>query len=191
MIYLEVEGEPIAWKRPGHRSYKQQNQNKIAVFDAQKKEKEMVKWQMSSQFKTEKLTGPLFIILTFMMPIPKSATKKMREQMKLGLIHHMKRPDGDNLTKFIFDCMNDFIFLDDSQVSAFYAKKKYSEHPSTLIRIRPYEFNSLQDEFNEIEELERNEYHTRENGWGELHRSSADKERIVQIGGEDPPLKTV
>jgi Holliday junction resolvase RusA-like endonuclease len=191
MIDIEIDGPPIAWQRPGHKMLRNGEKNVSIIYDKQKKQKEGVKWQMMAQFREEKLTVPLLIDITFRMPIPKGASGALRTQMINGIFHHMKKPDVDNLTKFVLDCMNDLIFVDDSQICTLYCRKVFSSQPSTLIRIKPFTRNDLQKEADQIKELEEDEYNLRNPGWGENNRSCVDKKRYVFNTGEDDRLKPV
>ena len=184
MIEIEIDGEPISWQRPAHRSFRSNDKNITVVYDKQKHDKEMVRWQIKGQMKEEILTVPLLIDLTFRMPIPQATSKKVREQMKQGEVHHMRRPDIDNLSKFYLDCMNELVFADDAQICTLYARKVYSSYPSTLIRIRPYTKNIYQDEIDKRKEMEEDESNTREDGRRELHRSNSDEKRIDLFGGQ-------
>ena len=181
MIDIQIDGPPIAWKRPGHRSFKRQDKNEVIIYDRQKKEKEQIRWQIKGQFKEEKFSVPLLVDITFRMSIPKSTSKPLRNQMLNGMIHHMKRPDFDNLTKFILDVMNDLVFVDDAQICTLYVRKVYSSYPSTFIRIKPFTKNNYQDEIDEMHELEEDEHNFRSDGGAELPRDHVDKERIVEF----------
>jgi len=44
MIVINLLGPPIPWKRPAHRVMN----GKVIVFDAQQREKEQARWQMTS-----------------------------------------------------------------------------------------------------------------------------------------------
>jgi Holliday junction resolvase RusA-like endonuclease len=175
MIFLEVDGPPIPWKRPGHKMMTVEGKKITVVYDRQKKEKEMVRWQLRSQFKNEIYTVPLLVDITFRMPVPKSVSSPIRTQMLNDMIHHFKRPDVDNLAKFILDCMNNLIFEDDAQISTLYLRKVYCLSPSTMIRIKPFELNIKKDELDEIKELEEDEYYSRDRGWGDVHRDSPEQ----------------
>lgn len=75
---------------------------------------------------------PVFLDVVFYMPIPKSTSKRKRSRM-LGM-PHVKKPDTDNLVKFVKDCLNGIAWHDDSQVWSIVAKKKYSAGiPYTLV----------------------------------------------------------
>lgn len=129
MLTLDLYGIPIPWKRPRARG-------KI-FFDAQAKEKEHIKWQIRSQFRNNPLLLPIKMDMTFFMPIPKYTSGIRKKEMIAGNLHHIKRPDIDNLQKFFLDCMNGLVFQDDSQVVEIHAKKVYADNPGTLIRLYP------------------------------------------------------
>jgi len=168
MIQLEIEGNPIAWARPGIFRTKKCN----IVYDRQKREKERVQWQIKGQFKEELLTMPLKIRFIFRMPIPKSTSGPVRREMLNGVFHHSKKPDLDNLEKFILDTMNGVVYKDDCQVCSVKKDKLYSEHPGTLIEIYPCTRNN-----NEEEEVVEDGYNLRDDGRGDVLRSYLDKER--------------
>ena len=81
------------------------------------------------------IQGPVRIECLFMMPIPKTSRKKALD-MAMGNIRHTKKPDTDNLLKFVKDCANGIIWKDDSQVYSVYATKFYAENPQTSIIVR-------------------------------------------------------
>lgn len=137
MIKFEIDGEPVPWKRPGILKTKNFN----VVYDRQKREKEKVRWQIRGEYKEDPLRGPLRVDIIFRMPIPKSTSKPIRREMLYGLYHHFKKPDIDNLTKFILDCMNELVYADDAQICEYHAAKVYSTHPGTYVKVRPFSRN--------------------------------------------------
>ena len=137
MVELYIEGNPIPWKRAGRRRIN----GDVITYDRQLKEKEKIRWNLRSHFKGEPFTVPLDVTIEFKMPIPKSASRKQRQQMISGYISHMKRPDLDNLAKFILDCMTGPIFNDDAQIYSLNLKKQYGSDPVTKISIEPKEHN--------------------------------------------------
>ncbi len=133
MISLEIFGKPTPQMRPRFST-----RGKVPhVFDPQSKEKEQYRWQIKSQFREEIMEMPLRMDVTFFMTIPKSTSALKKRQMENGLIGHMKKPDVDNLTKFILDCLNNLVFVDDAQVCDIRSRKIYSSTPRTLIRLIP------------------------------------------------------
>ena len=68
---------------------------------------------------------PLRAIIRAFFPIPKSASKKKREQMEAGKIRHTKKCDADNIAKACLDALNGIAFYDDSQVCELSISKFY------------------------------------------------------------------
>lgn len=78
----------------------------------------------------------IYLSCMFTMPIPKSAPKKAIQRVRDGAYwNHTKKPDLDNLVKFVKDCLNGQAWKDDSQVCGMAVYKSYDEEPSTTIRI--------------------------------------------------------
>jgi Holliday junction resolvase RusA-like endonuclease len=104
------------------------------AFDPHKDKKNWTKIQLAEQCE-ECLKCPLILCVTFYLPIPKSASKKKKVLMISNEIKHTKKPDVDNLLKFILDAMNNIVFVDDSQIWNITTIKKYSEESRTEIDI--------------------------------------------------------
>jgi len=136
-IYLEIQGKPIAKQRP--RFFRKGNY--VGTYNNQETEEGRWIWEARSQIPCGKhhlpLTGPIILNLTFIMPIPKSFSKLRIEYIKSGLeIPHVKRPDLDNLIKWVKDCLNGWLWKDDSQVYRIKdVYKIYGIQAATLIEI--------------------------------------------------------
>lgn len=141
MITIELYGDPVPQARPRFA----RRGNYVSCYDNQSKLKEGYKWQIRTQFRDEPWVMPIALDLIFFMPIPKSMSGVKKRQMANGVIAHIKKPDLDNLQKFVLDCLNGLTFKDDSQICDIRAKKIYSNKPGTLIRMIP-----LSDEKREI-----------------------------------------
>lgn len=149
MIILEVAGEPIAQKRASP------NYKNRCMFDPQKQEKEHIRWQLRFQYREEPLTGPLQAYILYYFPVPKSASKSMRQAMLHGEVHHIVKPDKDNLEKFICDCMTGVVYDDDRKIVDNRGIKLFSEQPRTVIRIvRLSCNNNLQEELTKLYEID-------------------------------------
>ena len=145
MICLDIYGIPT----PQHRPRFSRVGDEVHCHSDQKKIKQSYQWQMKSQFRNKPIDGPVSIDLIFHMPIPKSISGIKKKQMINGIMHHMNRPDIDNLQKFILDCLNKIIICDDCQVVEIRAKKVYGERPGTYVKIIPMNQNrSLSDAAN-------------------------------------------
>lgn len=67
--------------------------------------------------------------------VPKSKSKKVKEQMLKGLIRPTKKPDMDNVVKIIADSLNKIAYRDDTQIVDCQCRKFYSETPRVEVRI--------------------------------------------------------
>ena len=81
-------------------------------------------------------TGPVKMKINAYYPIPKSTSKKKREEMLSGLIRPAIKPDYDNIVKSVADALNRVAYEDDRQIVSGYFEKYYSDRPRTEIEIR-------------------------------------------------------
>lgn len=111
---FRIYGNPVAQGRP--RFYRAGN--RVGVYDPDKSKswKNNVISQTIDR-KPEFYKGAIHMTLHFLMPRPKSLPKKV--------IHHIKRPDLDNLAKSIKDALTGICFKDDSQIVSLMVTKKY------------------------------------------------------------------
>lgn len=81
----------------------------------------------------EPLIGPLQLSVTFRFPFLKGDTKKEREN---GYIWHDTKPDLDNMSKMLIDCMAELgFFNNDSQICVSTLKKKRAENVGIYIEL--------------------------------------------------------
>lgn len=69
-------------------------------------------------------------------PVPKSTSKKMKEEMIKGNIKCTKKPDCDNVAKVILDALNGTAYNDDSQVCKLSVEKIYGENPMIKVCLK-------------------------------------------------------
>ena len=79
---------------------------------------------------------PLEMIAVFYMPIPKSVSKIMRQNMIKDFVKHTKKSDLDNLIKALLDALNGIAYADDAQIVKLSAQKVYAETPRIELLIR-------------------------------------------------------
>lgn len=77
-----------------------------------KKTREYVLQQASIPFL---LKGPLLVIVHYRIPAPLGTVQRKRDPQHNK--PHNKRPDGDNLEKFLNDSLNGVVWTDDSQIA--------------------------------------------------------------------------
>lgn len=68
--------------------------------------------------------------------IPKSVSKKKKQQMLENEISPIIKPDTDNIAKSILDSLNGIAYLDDKQVIRLTVEKWYAEVPSVSVEIK-------------------------------------------------------
>lgn len=67
--------------------------------------------------------------------VPKSWSKKKRNQALSGIIKPKVKPDCDNVIKCVLDALNGVAYYDDTQVIFVSCEKKYAEEGSVLVHI--------------------------------------------------------
>lgn len=72
---------------------------------------------------------PLGMELKIYLPIPKSVSKKKREQMLLQDLRPLKKPDTSNVLKAVEDGLNRVAYWDDTQIVETIAHRYYSDRP--------------------------------------------------------------
>ena len=77
---------------------------------------------------------PLEVEITACFPIPKSATKKDRERIKLMEYYPTKKPDADNIAKVVCDALNGRAYKDDAQVIDLTVHKRFGD-PKVIVKI--------------------------------------------------------
>ena len=84
-----------------------------------------------------KLSGPLSVKIEAVYEIPKSYTKKQKQE--LSGAYKITKPDADNIAKFYLDVMSDLAYNDDNIVAKLSVSKRYckdDEVPSVSINLR-------------------------------------------------------
>ncbi|MGN7243268.1 RusA family crossover junction endodeoxyribonuclease [Bacillus paralicheniformis] len=132
MITLNIPVEPMgAVRMTGRGKFVNKNAQRYLAY------KDFIKLHAQKQMKGELFeSGALHVDLTFVMPIPKSWSKK-KQRESIGTLH-TKKPDIDNLVKGAFDALNKVAWKDDNQVSQVTARKLYGLDPGIIIQVRDY-----------------------------------------------------
>jgi len=134
MIEITIPGKPVAKRRPRFA----RRGKFVTTYNDQETEEGRFLFEVQKQFKNALSDKPLIVVCVFEMPRPKNhyGTGRNTGKLKEGSPKlHTKKPDIDNLIKFVLDCLNGIAWKDDSQIVRIVAEKSYSEKPSTLIQI--------------------------------------------------------
>ncbi|MFA7581869.1 MAG: RusA family crossover junction endodeoxyribonuclease [Candidatus Paceibacterota bacterium] len=128
-LTITIPGKPIAKKRP--RFFRKGQY--VGTYNDQRTEEG--RWLFYAQEQIQEMIPqgtPVELRCVFHMPVPKGTSKKKRE----SLLYHTKKPDLDNLVKFVKDCLNGVLWHDDGQVSELHAGKLYRDEPQTVLTVR-------------------------------------------------------
>lgn len=141
LLELTVFGAPIALKRHRRRKDKNKFGTEITIdYDPSSEDKKTFLWKAIAAKKPPKpFNEALMVKMIFYMPRPKShyGTGKNAGKLKDSApIFHTKKPDVDNISKFVFDALNKIYWTDDSIISTEIARKIYSENPRVKITIK-------------------------------------------------------
>ena len=135
MIKFKINGECVPKERPRHRTIRTVDGRVISVEYTPQKTKEFeekVRFEFmastSEQMPVYDKDVPLEAEIIIHTAIPKSYTKKKREQCLAGKVGVTKKPDLDNLAKAILDSIqNGYAMYDDAQVTKLYIEKLWTE----------------------------------------------------------------
>ena len=136
-IKFTVYGEPVAQGRPKAAVV----QGRAMVYDPKKSRdfKRDVKLVAQGYVPEELLTGPLEITIKAYRPIPKSMSKKKREQALAGELLPMTKPDLKNYVSGIEDALENVLYANDSQIVRYGpgTGKYYGDPPRIEIEVTP------------------------------------------------------
>ena len=132
MKEFTIFGNPKALKR--HRMTRKGHTYDPSAKDKNEFIEKAIQYRPNNPYKE-----PLVMKLVFVFQRPKAHyVGAVREENRLRIeapMLRVKRPDIDNLVKFVADAMNGIFYEDDSQISVLEARKEYGHTPKTLIEI--------------------------------------------------------
>ena len=124
-LIITIPGQPIAKKRPRFA----RRGTFVTTYNSQQTEEGKFICLMQNQFYGPPIPAgvPVFLTIYFHVNIPKSLPKK---RLAIGPV---RKPDIDNMIKFVMDCANGIFWHDDAQVVHVEATKIYDANPKTII----------------------------------------------------------
>lgn len=87
----------------------------------------------------ELMDKPLRVTIRAFLEIPKSTSKKKKQQMLDNAILPMVKPDTDNIAKGVLDSLNGIAYKDDKQVVELIVNKFYNNTPYVSVMIEEIE----------------------------------------------------
>lgn len=130
MYKLTISGEPTAKQRPRMGNGFTYTPTKTVNYETLVKELFISNYPNGSL-----LEGPLRMRVVAYFTIPESKSKKVKEEMRNGIIRPTKKPDWDNIGKIISDALNTIAYKDDSQIVESSIQKFYSDNPRVEVYI--------------------------------------------------------
>lgn len=73
--------------------------------------------------------------MDILLPIPKSFTKKQRDQIAKGKLRPTSKPDISNVMKLVEDALSKLVWQDDSQIVETNCGKWYDDNPGIIMEI--------------------------------------------------------
>jgi len=126
-ILITIPGPPVCWK--SHAGSGRKSWNPLW------REKEYYREMIERQYSGKLFDTQIAAEFTFFIPIPISTSKKKRLKMLSGELRPIKRGDRDNMAKFLSDCLQGIVIVDDSIIVDGPVRKFYRDEPGTKIRI--------------------------------------------------------
>lgn len=81
------------------------------------------------------LEGPLTLVMSITVAVPKSWPKKRQADALAGLVRPIGRPDCDNSVKLACDALNKVIWQDDAQLVDVRVVKRYGTEPGAVLEV--------------------------------------------------------
>ena len=115
---VRIGGRTIAYDPPKSKAYKA-----------------LVRQCASQNAPEEPLDGAVALVVQIFRSVPKSWSKKKREDAYAGLIWPTTKPDVSNIVKGIEDALNGIWYKDDSQIVNEHIVKRYAREPGVIVKM--------------------------------------------------------
>lgn len=134
-----IPGNPIAQKRP--------RLGRNGVYNPNHTDKLKMKWMIQAQMKEKGYLkvqeAAISVVGRSYHPFPKGTSKKALKTLEGAW--HVKKPDVDNIVKFVLDVLAGIAFTDDNQVANIWFEKRLSCNPRVEVSVFPLEDNLINE----------------------------------------------
>lgn len=124
-----VDGKPQGKQRP---RFSRISKTVYTPTKTAKYEKQIAKAYTESGGKCIPAECYVSVSVSAFFPVPKSYSKKKREDCLERILKPDKKPDIDNILKVVLDALNDVAYEDDKQVVELIGRKYYTESDGYL-----------------------------------------------------------
>lgn len=128
-----VEGKPRGKERPRLGRYGTYTPKKTKEYERLVEEAFTLKYG-----NIEPIEGAVYANIIAVFEVPKSYSKKRRQEILENENLYTHKPDGDNIAKAILDSLNGLAFKDDSQVVHMKVTKIYGEKSFVHVTIENF-----------------------------------------------------
>jgi Holliday junction resolvase RusA-like endonuclease len=139
MIKFEIPGEPTPKARPRFRIIGKGKAQRVMTYNTAETvqaEKKVSCYFLKHHPGFRPLEAePLRVSVTAIHSIPKSWTKKRKQECITVMQPKITRPDGDNILKLVTDALNGVAYKDDGLITEMNIKKFYGSEPMTIVEI--------------------------------------------------------
>lgn len=146
MLKFVIPGKPLTWKAP----YVSCN----GAYSVRTPIMQQIKAQLREQMFRDReciISDPMAILLIVYSAIPKSVSKKKREQILTGQCRPLGGGDRSNYTKFYEDCLQGCVITNDNLIVDGREAKLYGDPPRTEIYVFTIEeFEKIYGNINRI-----------------------------------------
>lgn len=136
IVFFNVPGVPMGKQRPRHNRYTNATYTPAKTKIREEEIALYYRKKYGGQRFPKESSLELYIVA--FMPIPKSATKAVKEKMRSSTIVPTVKPDCDNILKLVADALNGIAYDDDKQIVTMSVMKRYGDTPHTKIYINEY-----------------------------------------------------
>lgn len=130
MLEFKVIGRPRGKERPRLGRYGAYTPKKTKEYEEQVQEAFIKEYG-----NIEPLEGAIHARILAVFEVPKSYSKKRRQEILEEESLYSHKPDGDNIAKAILDSLNGLAFKDDSQVVCLTVIKLYGEESEVIVQL--------------------------------------------------------
>ena len=129
-MIFEILGKPQGKARPRIGKFGVYTPQKTVLYE------KTVKDTFKKQFPDfEPFTGEIKVCINAVFEVPKSYSKKKREELLRGA-GYTHKPDVDNISKIILDSLNGLAYKDDSQVTCLLVFKEYGYENKVIVELQ-------------------------------------------------------
>ena len=131
-LHFTINTTPIGQARPKHSTIRCKNGRTISTTyksATQRANENTLEALLAPYVPETPIVGPVALHFVAYLPMPASTSQKRKEAMWRGEILPTKKPDIDNVAKFLCDAMTRLQFWkDDKQVCKIFCSKEFDTH---------------------------------------------------------------